>query len=92
MKALTREDPGREDLENRLAIHLGGEKNDGGIIPGVMCDGSFRLTTNILTSMFPEYDVAMTLDHLRKVEHTYCDCEILVWSKFDKEYPKKEGV
>lgn len=82
MKALTREDPGREDLENRLAIHLGAETNDGGIIPGVMCDGSFRMTTNILTSRFPGYDVAMTLDHIRNVEKIYCDCEILARSEY----------
>lgn len=39
------------------------------------CDGSFRVTRNILTNRFPEMNIKKTLEYLRKMEW-YCDCDV----------------
>ena len=39
------------------------------------CDGSFRVTRNIIENRFPELDVEATLDYFRKMDWC-CDCEL----------------
>lgn len=77
IKLLTPDDENWEEFTNRLTIHLNIREN-----PEVKdcyisdCDGSFKITRNILENRFREmYDVEWTIMHLITMGY-YCDCDV----------------
>jgi len=76
-KILTPLDPRWDEFAASLMFHLNiGECGDCGQ-PISLCDGSFRLTKNIIASHFPEVNIADTLDYFRQM-NCFCDCEIFL--------------
>jgi len=55
------------------------------------CDGSFRITRNLLKNRFPEFDVEETIEYF-KMSQWFCDCGVFGESPMYLGLPLKEEV
>lgn len=39
------------------------------------CDGSFKITRNLLENRFPDFDIDATIEYFKK-SHWFCDCGV----------------
>jgi hypothetical protein len=67
-------DPRWDDFTSSLCFHLNIHDGYDGE-PVSTCDGSFRLSRNILENRYPDVDVEKTLEYFKTMD-SFCDCEV----------------
>ena len=74
-KIFTPLDPRWDEFTDSLCFHLSIRECEDCGGPVTNCDGSFKLTYNIIESHYPEINIQKTLDYFRTM-NCFCDCEI----------------
>lgn len=64
-----------EEFTRQIVIHLNIVDTPDEEYYHTCCDGSFKLTRNIIETRFPEFDIEATIAYFKKSEW-FCDCDI----------------